>query len=39
MNYNITLNNPVGDGIQTMVQDAILDLNRLGNNLIPAGSL
>jgi hypothetical protein len=39
MNYNITINNPVGDGIESMVQDAVLNASRLGNNLTPAGYL
>lgn len=37
--FNITLNNPVGNGIESMVQDAVLAANRLGNNLTPAGAL
>jgi len=38
-NYNITVNNPVGNGITDMVQQAVMDAQRLGHNLVPAGSL
>jgi hypothetical protein len=37
--FNTTINNPIGNGITDMVQQAILDAGRLGNNLLPAGSL
>jgi hypothetical protein len=38
-NFVTTINNPVGNGIVDMVQQAILDASRLGHNLVPAGSL
>jgi hypothetical protein len=36
---NLTVNNPMGNDGVTMVQNAVLDVIRLGNNLTPAGSL
>ena len=36
---NLTVNNPMGNDGVTMVQNAVLDAIRLGNNLTPAGSL
>ena len=38
-NFAVTVNNPVGNGIVDMVQQAVLDAGRLGHNLVPAGSL
>jgi hypothetical protein len=38
-NFITTVNNPVGNGVVDMVQQAILDASRLGHNLVPAGSL
>ena len=38
-NYSVVVNNPVGNGIVDMVQQAVLDAGRLGHNLVPAGSL
>ena len=38
-NFSVTVNNPVGNGIVDMVQQAVLDAGRLGHNLVPAGSL
>jgi hypothetical protein len=38
-NFVTTVNNPVGNGVVDMVQQAILDASRLGHNLVPAGSL
>ena len=36
---NLTVNNPMGNDAESMVQDAVLNAIRLGNNLTPAGSL
>ncbi len=38
-NFSVTVNNPIGNGIVDMVQQAVLDAGRLGHNLVPAGSL
>lgn len=38
-NISLTVNNPMGNDGVSMVQNAVMDAIRLGNNLYPAGSL